>query len=93
MAVVGVRAAVTDTANQLLGTTHEPGSTGQKSALITNRSAVAIDLGSASVTSGFGYELPAGESIVVDLRGGESIYAIGPSAGPHRVDILRVGVG
>lgn len=63
-----------------------------KALLLRNRSTSNLDIGGNTVASGAGYELLAGEAITVPLEAGEIVYAIGPSAGPWRVDVFRTGI-
>ncbi|MEX2621161.1 MAG: hypothetical protein WD250_13190 [Egibacteraceae bacterium] len=91
MAIEAERVTVTDTAVALNDgiDDHIHG----YSVLVTNRAATtSIDLGPSGVTSGAGVELKAGESISLDLTGGDVIYAVAPALETPRVDVLRVGV-
>lgn len=59
--------------------------------LLTNRSGVSLDIGDVDVATGEGYELLDGETVGGTLDHAEVLYAVGPDAGPHRVDILMTG--
>lgn len=63
-----------------------------KSLVVRNRSATAVDIGGADVATGAGFQLDAGDVASVDLEIGEILFAVGPSAGPFRLDVLRLGV-
>jgi hypothetical protein len=62
------------------------------SIVITNRGADSVDLGGSAVATGAGYELGSGETFTADLQTGEVLYAVGPDAGPRRLDVLLAGV-
>lgn len=90
MTVRGARVNVTNQPTQLSsGDDNREG----ESVLIRNRSGVALDVGGPDVVSGAGFELLANEDMTVDgLLTGNVVYAVGPGAGPYRVDVLRNGV-
>ena len=78
----------------VLGPAHDRGDAkAGKGATIKNRSNVSMDLGDSTVATNQGYELDPGGELYVELEAGESLYVIAPSAGPHRLDVLRVGIG
>lgn len=91
MAVKGARIALTNAVAPLNVNAAGDVTPGQ-SILITNRSAVTIDIGGSDVTSGAGYPVDAGDSFSAVLEHGEIVYAIGPSAGPHAVAVFQSGV-
>lgn len=91
MAAHGLRVNVTNQATALNGSDSgdvHPG----KSIVATNRSATALDLGGPNVATGQGFQLDAGDTVSIDLEHGETIYAVGPAAGPYVVHVLRTGV-
>lgn len=90
MATPGTRVQVTDAPTPLnAGDTGDP--IPGKSMLLHNRSASALDLGDQNVVTGQGFELDADDVVSIDLAQGETLYAVGPNAGPFRVDVLMSG--
>lgn len=91
MAVRGSRVGVTNAATPLNG-----GDAGDyregKRILVTNRSAVSLDIGGEDVATGAGMELAVGEAMSMELERGEVVHAVAATAGPHRVDVLLGGV-
>jgi ApbE superfamily uncharacterized protein (UPF0280 family) len=49
--------------------------------LIRNRGSVAIYLGNSNVTTSTGFQIDPGDSISIDLRSADPVYAISGSAG------------
>lgn len=89
MPIASRRVTVTDAATLL---TSEVGQEGRgQSVLFRNAGAASVDVGGAGVTTGAGFELAAGASLVLDTYG-EAVYGIAAAAGSVRVDVLEVGV-
>lgn len=63
---------------------------GHSAVLIRNRGTVTVDLGGASVASGSGFGLDAGESVSVDLIAGDPLYGI-VASGTCVVHVLQAG--
>jgi len=57
--------------------------------LLRNKGVISIDLGSAAVASGSGFELAAGEAVSMEFAFGDSLYGITASS-TCRVDVLKV---
>jgi len=51
----------------------------------------AVDLGGPTVTAGAGFALAAGQSVTLDLAGGEQLYAIRSAAADVVLHVLRTG--
>lgn len=97
MAVAGVRVSVTDAATALDAATDD--AYGGEGLVVRNRSQVAIDIGGSDVVVGSGFELLpgaspdwVGDTVTVPLSPQERAYGRAATAGPHRVDVLRVSV-
>lgn len=58
--------------------------------LLRNASATdSIDLGGETVLTGAGFELSAGESVNVEIPGGDALFAVAAAGAEVRVDVLR----
>lgn len=83
MAVTSSRVTVTTSATALVPTD------GSVASIVAhNKGSASIDIGGASITTGTGFELAAGEAFTMDLNPGEIPYGIAAS-GTVRVDVLR----
>lgn len=81
MTVTGSRGTVTTTPASLLTIASPDGARSTSTgSVIRNRGAVAVYLGGPSVTSANGYQLDPGESVAVDLRGSDDIWAVTASS-------------
>lgn len=89
MAVKGRRVSVGSQPTKINSTTADQLS---GSALVmTNRGAVAMFLGGATVTVTTGYELPSGQGLTFQLDEGEALYGI-VAAGTAEAHVLERGV-
>jgi hypothetical protein len=91
VAVNGARIALTDEVTPLNVNAVGDVTPGQ-SILVTNRSAITIDIGGEDVVTGEGYPVDAGDSFSATLEHGEIVYAVAPDAGPYEVSVFQSGV-
>lgn len=92
MTLIGARVQVTDDPTPLtVDESGDPFPGG--SILVTNRSVSALDLGAEGLLYGGGFQLDAGDSVGVELKQSEILYAVAADPGPYEVHVLRSGVG
>lgn len=87
MALTHARVTVSTTAVVL-----NTASTGGARLTVRNTDATnGADLGSSTVTAGAGYRLLAGQTLTVQMVGGEVLYAIRSAGADVVLDVLRSG--
>lgn len=85
----GSRVPVTDTATLVFSYADQ---IAPYSVLVTNAAdGEDCDVGGADVESGEGYPLAAGDSLPIDLKTSEKLYAICAEAGSTTLHVLRTG--
>lgn len=89
MAVAAAQVSVGTSATVLNAVDADP-----QSVLVRSPSAAttSVYVGPSTVTTGNGFELPAGGSLSMDLAAGEQLYGI-VASGTQTVHVLRAAVG
>jgi hypothetical protein len=90
MAVVSAQTTITSTRARIsanLDDDHSPGA----SVLIRNRGSVSVWIGGPAVSASNGFEVQAGETISLELTGGDKLYAV-TSSGSSTCHIVQAGV-
>lgn len=87
MSVQAQRVSVTNSATRLDITT-DPMS--RFTMLVVNRGSAAVYVGSSTVTTATGVQVDVGGSLSIDMRSGDSSYAIAAS-GTHACHVLQAG--